>query len=547
MAVLFIGAVVFFLASYRYYGRFLARTLGIDDRRKTPSETQYDGVDYVPTHPAILLGHHFSSIAGAGPIIGPITAAAWFGWAPAYLWCLVGSAFMGGPHDTGSLVASIRHQGHSIGTVVRKWIGERGQILFQTFSILTLILIVAVFLQLAADTMAKSSLVAFSATVFMVAALVFGLAVYRLGLSFVVSTVVLVPVVFGSCYLGYAYPAITEPFTFSLDTWKLILIGYILAASLLPVWLLLQPRDYLSSFFLYFAVGIGTVGMLAGSFMGVETTLPAFMDPVSEAPDGSKRYLWPMLFVVVACGAISGFHSMVGSGTSSKQLRRESDALVIGYGSMLLEGMVAVIAIGTVMIAGDVLSRGPIATFSEGFGRFAGLMGMSPVLGAAMGALAINVFILTTLDTATRLTRYQIQEFSGHRISKYSATLIAVGAAMLLLMSKSGDTPVWEIIWPVFGAANQLVAALALLGVGVWAKKALKVDNTFLMVPMGFMLVTTVTALGFLIRQELVSDTPNWALFGVSLTLVILAVLMVYESLRALGTGAAAAGEAPPR
>lgn len=529
LVLLFMAALVFFLAAYRWYGRFMAKKFQLDNSRETPAQCRYDGIDYCPAHPAVLLGHHFSSIAGAGPIVGPITAAAWFGWLPAYIWCLIGSAFMGGPHDAGSLIASIRHDGQSMGEVVRRWIGEKGRFLFLCFTVVTLVLIVAVFLQLAADTMAADPTVAFSACVYMLLALIFGFSVYRLGLSLKLMTILMLPVIFGSCWLAHAYPAVAAPFTYSMETWRWLLVVYIILASLLPVWLLLQPRDYLASYFLYFAVIIGAVGMLFAS-SSYEITLPAF----KSFSAGKDQYIWPILFVTVACGAISGFHSMVGSGTTSKQLRAEKDSMLIGYGSMLLEGMVAVIAIGTIMISGHIINNNPVATFAAGFGQFCAFVGIDAKLGTSLGALAINSFILTTLDTATRLTRYQIQEFSGYRLNKYAATLVAVGASLALLLPKSGDMAIWKIIWPVFGSANQLVAALALLGVAVWVKKALKTSNAFLMIPMWFMLATTIAALVLLIRDQAAAGSANVLLVAVSLLLIILAALMVREAMKAL-------------
>ncbi len=529
LTALFLIALAFFLICYKLYGGFLTRVFSLDNARKTPAEEMYDGVDYCPTHPAVLVGHHFSSIAGAGPIVGPITAAAWFGWLPAYLWCLLGSAFFGGPHDAGSIIASIRHQGRSVGEVVRRWIGDRGRLLFQTFTVLTLVLIVAVFIQLGAGSLAADPAVAFAAAVYMGLALVFGLLTYRWHFSMKAVTVALLPVVFGACWLAQAHPALAEPFRLSMPVWRWILLGYVALASLLPVWLLLQPRDYLSSFFLYFAVIIGGLGLVLGG--DFEIKLPAFKSPVTA--DG--QYLWPLLFVTVACGAISGFHSMVGSGTTAKQLRRERESSVIGYGAMLLEGLVAVIAIGAIMISGDIAPGGPVVTFAEGFGRFGALIGLDQALGASMGALAINTFILTTVDTATRLTRYQIQELAGGRISKYLATVLAVAGAMVFLFVEPGGRPTWAIIWPVFGSANQLVAALALLALGVWVKKALGRSNGFLMIPMWFMLVTTLAALGILAWEEVASAESNPVVVGFSVVLMILGLLMLKEALRAPG------------
>jgi Carbon starvation protein, predicted membrane protein len=529
LAVLFIFAFIFFLAAYKYYGSFLVRMFDLDNARKTPAECLYDGMDYCPTHPAVLMGHHFSSIAGAGPIVGPITAAAWFGWLPAYIWCLFGSAFFGGPHDMGSLVASIRHDGKSMGEVVRRWIGERGRFLFLCFTIVTLFLIVAVFLQLAASTMANDQAVAFSAVVYMAAAVIFGLMVYRYNFSLKLSTIVMLPVVFGSCWLAHAVPALGAVFALDAETWRWILVGYIIVASLLPVWLLLQPRDYLSSYFLYFAVVIGGIGMIFGS--SFEVTLPAFK---SVETDG--QFIWPILFVTVACGAISGFHSMVGSGTSSKQLRNEKDSLVVGYGSMLIEGLVAVIAIGTIMIAGGQIAQGgPVITYAQGFGKFGALVGIDVALGTSLGALAINSFILTTLDTATRLTRYQIQEFSGGTLDRYTSTTIAVGGALALLLFETDGRPTWEVIWPVFGAANQLVAALAFLAIAAWLYRGLKRQISFIMIPMWFMLITTIAALCLLIQDQLMGTAPpNWIIVIVCAVLMLLGLLMLREALSAL-------------
>ncbi|SBW02643.1 Carbon starvation protein CstA [uncultured delta proteobacterium] len=532
LAALFIFAFVFFLVAYKFYGNFLVRMFDLDDSRKTPAECLYDGMDYCPTHPAVLMGHHFSSIAGAGPIVGPITAAAWFGWLPAYIWCLFGSAFFGGPHDMGALVASIRHDGKSMGEVVRRWIGERGRFLFLCFTILTLFLIVAVFLQLAANTMANDQAVAFAAVVYMGAAILFGMMVYRFNISLKIATIVMLPIVFGSCWLAHAVPAIGAVFALSMPVWRWILVGYIIIASLLPVWLLLQPRDYLASYFLYFAVIIGGIGMIFGS--GFDVTLPAFKG-FTVSVGGSEQFIWPILFVTVACGAISGFHSMVGSGTSSKQLRHEKDSLVVGYGSMLLEGLVAVIAIGTIMIAGGQIAQGgPVITYAQGFGKFGALVGIDVALGTSLGALAINSFILTTLDTATRLTRYQIQEFSGGKLDRYTSTLIAVAGALALLLFETGGKPTWAVIWPVFGAANQLVAALAFLGIGAWLYKGLKRQITFIMVPMWFMLITTLAALGFLIRDQFVGPAVNWIIVVVCALLAVLGILMLKEALAAL-------------
>lgn len=531
LAMLFLVAIVFFAIVYRVHGRYMARIYALDDSNPTPAETMYDGIDYCPAHPAVLLGHHFASIAGAGPIVGPIAAASMFGWLPAYLWCLLGSSFLGGPHDMGALVASMRHDGKSVGEVVDHWVGRRGKLFFLMFTILTLILVVAVFLQLSVNTFEADTAVAFSSTLYIFLAVIFGVLVYKYNTPLWLMTVIMVPIVIGACWYGNYADWVIQYFSYSMPTWRWLLAIYILFASVLPVWLLLQPRDYLASYFLYFAVIVGAIGMILGGKFEVQ--LPAFKGFVA-----GDQFLWPMLFVIVACGAISGFHSLVGSGTTSKQLRRETDSTLVGYGSMLLEGVVAVIAIGTIMISGKILPGGPVVTYAQGFGQFAGLLGIDPKLGASLGGLAINTFLLTSLDTATRLTRYQIQEITNMKVDKYTATIITIAAAMALLLVKTvgpdgKPVPAWAAIWPMFGAANQLVAALALLAVGVWVTKGLKKNNKFLMAPMWFMLATTVAALLFMIKEKL-TGVPNYLLVGISIVLLLFALLMVKESFHAL-------------
>lgn len=524
LTTLFLIAVVVLGGAYVVYGKFQERLYGLNNENKTPAELYFDGIDYVPAHPAVLLGHHFASIAGAGPIVGPIAAASIFGWLPAYLWCLFGSVFMGGVHDMGAVVASLRHKGLSVGEVVDRWMGHRAKRLFLTFTWLALVLVVAVFLELSAKTFAADPAVAFSGTLYILMALIFGVLIYRMGVSLWISTIVMVPIVIGAVFYATNAAWVQSAFSLSAETWRLILVGYIFAASVLPVWLLLQPRDYLASYMLYFSVFIGAIGMIFGTKF--EVVLPAFKGVMT--PKG--EFIWPMLFVIVACGAISGFHSLVGSGTTAKQIRRETDAKPVGYGAMLLEGLVAVIAIGTIMIAGTIAKGGPTVTYGQGLGQFAGLIGINPKIGTSLGLLALNSFLLTSLDTATRLARYQLQEFTNMKLDRYTATAVGVFFAVVLLFYKAGDVPAWKLIWPVFGASNQLVAALALLAIGVWVAKDLKKDNRFVMYPMGFMLVTTIAALGYLIKANL----HNPLLTGLSALLLILAFLLVREARHAL-------------
>jgi carbon starvation protein len=574
------GAIVFFVICFFTYGKFMAGVYELSEKNKTPAEAMYDGVDYCPAHPAVLLGHHFSSIAGAGPVTGPIAAASVFGWLPTYLWCVIGSAFLGGPHDMGALVASMRHEGKSMGEVVDRWIGRRGKILFLLFTIITIVLVVAVFLQLSANSCAADPAVAFSSSLYVLLAVVFGFLVYRMNFPLWLMTIIMVPLIVYACWLGKTNPSVSNLFSFSgnpaleyhqgvtkdnfeekktfddtikdfetydqyaaakkdlfnknMSVWRWILVAYICFASVLPVWLLLQPRDYLASYFLYFAVIVGCLGMFLGADK-LEVKLPMF---TSFAPT-TGQYLWPMLFITVACGALSGFHSLVGSGTTSKQIRTEKDARLIGYGAMLIEGVVAVIATATIMISGKMIGD-PMETYATGFGRFAGLIGIEPSIGKSLGLLALNTFLITSLDTATRLGRYLIQELFNMAVDRYTATGVVVVCAVGMLMMKThnpagAEIPVWSALWPMFGSANQLVGGLVLLSLAVWVARALKKDNKWLLYPMWFMLITTIAALCLMIYDQLfVAKLPNYLLGGLAIALTILALLMLQQALAAL-------------
>lgn len=496
-AMFFVSAICLILG-YKFYGDFMARVYELDNSKATPAERLNDGFDYCPAHPAVILGHHFSSIAGAGPIVGPITAASMFGWLPTILWCIFGSIFLGGPHDMGALVASMRHDGKSVGSVIEKWIGERGKKLFLCFTILSLILVVAVFLVLTTATFVLDPVVAFVSIMYIVLAMVSGILIYRFNMNFKAVTFFMLAVIAFCTIKGGEWSFVTNYFTHSADFWNIFLAAYILAASVLPVWLLLQPRDYLASFFLYFAVAIGAIGMIFGGSLD-SGAVPMLAENIKYL-GLSKIHLWPMLFVIVACGAISGFHSLVGSGTTSKQLSHERDSLPVGYGAMLLEGLVAVIALGTMMAAGGLQPGGPVGTFAAGFGKFCSIVGIDHVLGVRLGAIAINGFLLTSLDTATRLARYQIQEISDYKIGKYSATIgaiiIALGFVYFRTTNAEGKiVAAWMVIWPVFGAANQLVAALAILGIAAWVSCGLKKSATFLLCHSGLCLLQAWQAL----------------------------------------------------
>ncbi|NPV88896.1 carbon starvation protein A [Coprothermobacteraceae bacterium] len=524
---LFLLSLVLFGIAYVVYGKYQERVYELSSENKTPAQELYDGLDYVPTHPMVLLGHHFSSIAGAGPIVGPITAGALFGWLPTYLWVVIGSIFFGGVHDMGAIVGSIRHKGLSVGELVNHYVGRRAKLLFNMFAWLALVLVVSAFLELAAGSFAADPAVAFSAVVYLVLAVIFGVLVYRYNVSLLWATVISLPFVVGAIFWGNSSAWVQSTFALNVNAWRWILIVYIFLASVLPVWLLLQPRDYLSSWFLYFALIIATVGILFGG-KNLTVNLPAFKGWYA----GGMNYLWPILFITVACGAISGFHSLVGSGTTAKQIRSEKDAKFIGYGGMLLEGVVAVIALITVMMAGEILKGNAQYTYGVGFSKFWSVFGLPEKVGISFGMFTINTFILTSLDTATRLGRYQMQEFTFGKLDRFTATLLTVLGALVLVFMKTGETPVWKLIWPVFGSANQLTAGLALLAITAFVMKGLKKPAWFSGLPMAFMIVTTIAALILLAKNNLTG--PTLPLGIISVVLIVLAVWLVIEAYSAL-------------
>ena len=544
-----ISAVVFIIG-YLVYGRFMANVYGLSDANETPAKKFEDGIDFVPAHPAVLLGHHFASIAGAGPITGPIAAAMTFGWLPTILWCVIGSTFLGGPHDMGSVVASLRHDGNSIGTVIEKWIGKTGKYLFLSFTILTLILVVAVFLVMSAGTFAADPVVAFVSTLFILLAVVSGFMIYKMHVPLWVVTVVMLVLIIGGCVKVNETTApwlIGVVFKHDINFWNAFLGVYIFLASILPVWVLLQPRDYLASYFLYFAVAIGAYGMFAGS--GLDTQTVPMLSANVEYLGFTSKAMWPAMFVMVACGAISGFHGLIGSGTTSRQLRSEKDAVLIGYGAMLIEGLVAVISIGTLMVLGMEGAKGlsPVQIFSQGFGKFSTLVGLDATFGARLGAIAINSFLLTSLDTATRLGRYQVQEITNGSVDKFHATLDIVVLAVALVYTKTHvevivngvkqlkEIATWAAIWPIFGAANQMVAALNLLGIAAWVKLGLKKSHKFLYIPFWFMLVTTVYSLIIQVKERITAAAPNYLLTSLAIILIVLGVTMSIAGVSAMG------------
>ena len=522
MLVVIVGIAIL-IVGYIFYGGWLAKQWGVDDSKVTPAHELEDGMDYVPAKAPVLMGHHFSSIAGAGPINGPIQAAV-FGWVPVVLWVLIGGIFFGAVHDYGALFASIRHKGQSLGEVVALNIGERAKKLFLTFSYLTLVLVVAAFASIVASTFqatyvdgvvdvaasGTNASVAMISLLFIIMAILFGFFVYRRGASLSVATIVGVIGIVICLAIGLKW----HPIYLSNTAWMWIIGVYILIASVAPVWILLQPRDYLSSFLLYAMMVIAAVGVIGAGLTGADAAhmdMPAFTGAYDTiAPTGtSLGYVFPALFVTIACGAISGFHSLVGSGTTAKQLDHERDAKPIAYGGMLIECALALISLSAVSFIWNEYASGEIVTptqvFATGISRMVasipGLAGAQSTISSLL-VLTVSVFCLTSVDTATRLARYMFQEFwlepgqtykdaTGFKAilcNPFVATVITVVLGVGLGMTG------YSKIWPLFGAANQLLAALALLTVCAWLGNIGR-NNKMFYIPMAFMLVVTLTSL----------------------------------------------------
>jgi carbon starvation protein len=536
LLTILITAFVLFLISYFVYGKILEKWYNVDESRPTPSHTDYDGIDRVPARRAILLGHHFSSIAGAGPIVGPIIAAAAFGWLPVLLWVVLGSIFIGGVHDFSALIASIRHKARSIAEIAKGYMSPMSYKLLLVFMWLSLVYVLTVFADLTAATFVEDGGVASASVMFIALAIGLGVFVYRLKFSILVSSLIFVPLVFVCIWLGQIFPISADKMPTIISgnptkTWDLILIFYCFVASVTPVWILLQPRDYLSSFLLYASVAGGFIGILFGGFTIAYPAFNAWTDPQIGT-------LFPILFITVACGACSGFHSIVASGTTSKQLNKESDAKPVGYGAMLIEGLVAVIAllaVATVDKNNPLITKAPITIYGTAIGNFLSTFGIPQKVGYSFGILALSTFILTTLDTATRLGRYIFEEFFELKDIRWRglstlATLILPTILVLITLTDSaGRTiPAWKVIWPVFGTTNQLLAGLVLLVIAVWRMKNGK-TALFVLLPMVFMNIMTIWSLILLLKQY------QFSLVGIiAAILLVLAVILIFEALRAI-------------
>jgi carbon starvation protein len=525
-------AVVLFAVAYRVYGRFLDRQFGIDSQRTTPAHSQYDGVDYVPARTPVLMGHHFSSIAGAGPIVGPIIAVAFFGWLPAVIWIILGSILIGGVHDYSALVVSIRNKARSIAQVAKRMMSPTAHRLYLVFIWLAMVYVLTAFIDLTALSFATDGGVASSSSMYIGLAVLLGYLGYRRRMPIARLSFFFVPAVFFAIWLGQQIPfpqpapvAHGDPKT----TWSVILIVYCFIASITPVWALLQPRDYLSSFLLIACIAGGLGGIFFGGHALEATAFTGF--------NTNLGYLFPALFITIACGACSGFHSIVASGTTSKQLNDERNARPVAYGSMLVEGLLALISVSAIVVVGGALAGNPPTTvFARGMGTFFSTFGVPEALGTSFGLLALSTFLLTTLDTGTRLARYILEELfdvwgkKSHLIASGVTLILPLWLALTQYTDAAGNpVPVWRAVWPVFGATNQLLGALALLTVSVWLKRTGR-RNFYTVIPMVFMFAVTLLALTQLVIREGFNVIGAIAAF-----LLVLAIVLIVEAFRAWG------------
>jgi carbon starvation protein len=583
LALLAVIAITVLVAGYFAYGSFIAGRFNLDDARDTPATTRNDGVDFVPTNPFYLFGQHFSAIAAAGPIAGPILACMAFGWLPCVLWILIGVVFIGAVHDFAALVASVRHGAHSIAEIARANLGRRAYLALTGFIWLALLYVITAFTQITADTFVgkaeefeglatpfnKGGAVAMASTLYLGLALVMGVVVRTLRPPMWLVTLVFVPATLGCVWAGTRLDGVL---VFDVKVWYGAILLYCFIAAQLPMWLLQQPRGYLGGFVLYMALGIGVAGILLGNFTvaqpAVSQTAWRTLNPLSataltDPASGAKLtdFMAPFLFVTIACGACSGFHGLICGGTTSRQVARESHCKPVAFGAMLLEGLVAIIALATVMLLTPKEASGLSAArvYGDGLARFisslAGHLSLDGptvfVFAATFGAMAFSTFVFDTLDVSTRLGRYLLQELFGTPGRTAGLVAAAATAGVPLVMLLSTDPAGYRLFWTLFGTSNQLLAALTLLGITVWLRRSGR-RCWYVAAPMVF--VMTITAWALLLQIGVgVRDAargawrdgggaanPTIINAGVGIALLALAALFVVEAARALNRPAPA-------
>ena len=552
-AVIILAAAIIYVAMYFTYGKSLQnKVVKADPNRPTPAHELYDGVDYVPAHPAVLYGHHFASIAGAGPIVGPAVAMAW-GWLPSLLWVWFGNVFIGAVHDYLALMSSVRYDGKSIQWIAGKIMSKRTGIAFELYIWFALLLVVAAFVSVVAGIFSGTPEAATAAILFLVSAVILGWLLYKVKINFYLGTVIGLILVALSVFLGFKFPIVA-----SKHAWMLFLLVYIIFASSLPVWILLQPRDYLNAYILWFGLLLGGLAFIIVGAKGAGTfTAPAFSTWSANVVGGKPSPFWPTVPLVIACGALSGFHSVVGSGTSSKQLDNEIHGLLVGYGGMFTEGFLSTIVITSIAVYGfTVLKDAGIAITASNWGAkyavevvkhglkvgvFArsyahGLedaLGISYKFGVVFASLWVSAFALTSLDTATRLGRFAWQEVFGMVVdtsqgiwktitNRWIASIIIAGLGVYLAWGGS-----WLIIWPAFSGMNQLLASIAMMTSALWAYKIQKAGtwSYAVVIPALFLWITVTLALIWF----LVVVKPTLPIATITAIGVLLNFLLAYD------------------
>lgn len=547
--VIILIAMAVLVAGYVFYGRWLAKKWGIDEKAKTPAFTHEDGEDFVPSSKFTVFSHQFSSIAGAGPVTGPILASV-FGWVPVLLWLLIGGLFFGAVQDFGALYASVKNEGKSMGMIIEKYIGKTGRKLFMLFCWLFTLLVIAAFTDMVAGTFVGTGLedagVAYAngsaasiSMLFILVAVIFGLIQKKVGkMNEWVKAVVAIGLLVMMFAVGMKLPIYA-----SKTTWIYIIMAYLFLASVMPMWLLMQPRDYMTTFML--------LGMIIGAVLGVVVAHPDMELNAFNGFQVGNSSLFPTLFVTIACGAVSGFHSLVSSGTSSKTISNEKDMPMVGYGAMIVEsllGVVALVVVGAVAVNGTKPDGTPFSIFSSGVAGFLEKMGVPVTVATVFMTMCVSALALTSLDSVARIGRMSFQELllgdttdtakmtpmQKVLTNKYFATVITLFFGYLLTLGGYNN------VWPLFGSANQLLAALVLIALAVFLKTTGRTGWT-LYFPMGMMLVVTFTALiqkTIALVKNVASGQATFLVDGlqliVAVLLMVLGVMVAYSCIRKL-------------
>ncbi len=523
-----IASVILFILAYQLYGRWLARQWGIDNNITTPAHTLKDGVDYVPAPLPVLFGHHFASIAGAAPIIGPI-AAGIFGWVPVLIWIVLAGIFIGMVHDLGALFSSVRHQGQDLSKVIKANIGPASFKIFSLYIWLTSLLIIAAFVNVVSGNFAQSPEAASCSTMFVFVAVFLGFMLNKLKMSLIPATIISILFMVCCICLGSILPI-----TLGKNVWIAIILIYIVVSSVTPIWILLQPRDYLNSFFLLALIVLSVGGVVLGN---PEIKMPAFNGFVIPATDTQPaRYLFPFLFVTVACGAISGYHAMFASATTSKQLNKESDALPIAGGGMLVECVLAIVAL---LVAAGFSSAeykelsNPLTIFSTGLSNILQVFHLPQESLKSFIILTVSSFALTSLDSVARVARFILQNIGEdvalfHTLklnkvlgNKYCASIVTVIFGGLLGLCD------WRIVWPVFGCANQLIALFTFVGMLVWLKRN---NRCYGMIIIPMVLMFIITSVGLLRLTQISFAAGSYLLSTLALVLIVITIFFVINS-----------------